>query len=237
MSFGNTFDSYLIIHAPFVSPERRPIFENNLKSVGVKEFSVVEASQIKNDDPRLKFYENKAALSLIDAFDKCICLAKKEKWQNVIIFEDDIIFRRKFQIWWEEIEDEVKQYNWDILYLYRWNIELIREPRAKTNLLPIKHTFCSHCFAVRENAYSAFQEALNYAMQKNKTADSPEVHEYLNKNKFKVLATSRNLAGQAGSVKSVISSFTREATMADMFRIRVPVLARAEHFLLKLFLI
>lgn len=54
MSFGNTFDAYCVVHAPFAAPQRRAEFEASLASVGVSNYRVVEAERVAADDPRTK---------------------------------------------------------------------------------------------------------------------------------------------------------------------------------------
>lgn len=226
MSFGDTFDGYCVVHASFAAPERRPLFEKSLREAGVNSFHVIEAPRIENNDPRLPPFNTgrhlnpNASLSLIEAFKKCICYAEENGWKNILIFEDDIVFRREFPIWWSEVEREIKSFDWEILFLYRWHKYLLKEPKSATSLVPIDSTLCTHCFAVRDSAYSTYKEALNLLAAQGFSVDSSELHHYLLSHGARVVATSRNLAGQSGLTRSVVSSLdVRENTLADMFRI------------------
>ncbi len=230
MAFGNTFDGYCVIHASFLAPARRSSFERELKSVSVDKYEVVDAEPVDHNDSRLDFYPPveyiKNKLSLIDALKKCINLAEKKQWRNVLIFEDDVIFRKQFLSWWDEIEFNVGQFNWDVLYFYRWHNELLKEPQGKTFLLPIEYTLCNHCFSIKATAYSVYQDALDFSVRNGKFADSREMREYLRKHGYKIMATSKNLAGQAGSQKSIITGEMRYFSLAQKFSIQDKNLVR-----------
>lgn len=96
MSFGTLFDGYCVIHAPFVTAERRPWFERELRRVGVDKLTIVEAPQIAPDDPRLDRYGRTAGeLSLLEAHRSALRLAIEREWRHVVVMEDDIVFVRR----------------------------------------------------------------------------------------------------------------------------------------------
>ena len=205
VSFGTMFDGYCVIHAEHCTSERREWFERELNRVGVNEYSIVVAPKIDDCDPRLtRFKENyhrkaRPRISLFEGLNKCIDIARKEKWRNVVIMEDDIIFRKRFSKWWSEVESEVADYNWDILFLYR--MQRIRvELGGPTRLIPIKQTMNTHCFVIREEWFSAYQDARSWKI--GGPSDSGKVFRKLRENHCRLVATSRNLAGQKRSFKS-----------------------------------
>lgn len=219
------FDGYCIVHAQYATAERRDWFERELRRVGVNNYTIIEPSQIEDHDERLRCFGNdnrkvRAQISLADAMKQCIDFAKSKNWKNVVIFEDDILFRKEFKTWWPEVEGEIKRYHWDILFLYRWAGELLLEPCTKTNLIPIQKTLCTHCFIVCEDFYSVYQNAIDYSLQNGLPIDTDSTFEYLNKNGCRVVATSKNLAGQRCNFRSSITAALRPNTLQEAFRVK-----------------
>ena len=212
-NFGTMFDGYCVGHAPFVSPDRKKWFEKELKRVGINNYTVIEAARVDNSDKRMEYFKHRkfkgrvrGQISCADMHKKCIDFAKRRGWKNVVLLEDDIVFRDKFEKWWPEVENEVKQYNWDILFLYRWTYPPIYEPTTKTKLVPIQKTVCLHCLVVREEFYSTYQDAIDYSLQRGLPCDADRVFNYLRKRGCRVFATNKNLAGQKGGLTSGIAA-------------------------------
>lgn len=236
MAFGNLFDGYCMIHAEHATSERRPWFEQELKRVGVDRYTVVNAPQITDDDPRVLRFRSKsskrtkrsipARISLVDARVACLNLAQRNKWRNVVIMEDDVIFRERFSIWWSEVESEVSNYNWDILFMYRGGQMNGKEmfadeikPQEKTRLIAIPGTIRTHCYVVREQHYKAYERAIKHSMSNGRSADSKSTFKYLKENSScRIVATNRPLAGQNKSFKSSI----RAASVDNWLRVDSP---------------
>ncbi len=227
MAFGDLFDGYCLIHAEHATKERRPWFEKELHRVGIDHYTVINAPQITDDDPRvLRFakLENErkkqtrsvaARISLADARIACLKFARSNKWRNVVIMEDDIIFRQEFTEWWAESESNVVEMNWDILFLYRSGIV---EHKGKTHLIRIPGTIRTHCYIVRESHYEIYERAIRNSIWKGRSVDTKTTYKFLKEHcKCKIFATSRNLAGQSAAFKSSISSATRKDTMRKVF--------------------
>jgi len=156
----------------------------------------------------------KPRVSLFEAVQKCIDIAKSKKWRNVVLIEDDIIFRENFLAQWSEVESEVSDYNWDILFLYRrtgYQIEL----GAPTRLIQIQSTPRTHCFVVSEEYFSVYQDAR--AIDVGGRRDSRKTFRYLRKNNCRIFSTSRNLAGQKGGFKSSITGRSHTDSLKDCF--------------------
>ena len=238
MAFGNLFDGYCVIHAEHATSERRPWFEQELKRVGVDRYTVVKAPIIDDDDPRVIRFAKKeserkkssrsvsARVSLADAQIACLNLARSNKWRNVVIMEDDIIFRQQFAKWWAEAEPGVAKFNWDILFLYHHCIS--SEPQGETHLYRIRGTLRTHCYVVREQHYKIYERAIRHSTWKGKTVDTSTTYNFLRINSnCRIVATSRNLAGQCAKFKSSITSKGMQDTMLAVFGVKR--LGRTQH--------
>ncbi|MFA6599598.1 MAG: glycosyltransferase family 25 protein [Candidatus Omnitrophota bacterium] len=228
MSFGHVFDGYCVIHSPHVTGNRRRHFEAELSRVDVRNYAVMEAPTIDDQDSRLLQYHRKKKLhakrmlSLSEAHIKCVELAEINGFENVVIMEDDIVFRNEFYAWWQEVEGEITQIDWDVLFLYRWGTKLLTEPTGRVTLIPITHNICMHCFVVRENIYLVYKAAIHNTIQKGHAVDSVTTLDFLRQNNVRFFATTRNLAGQAGGFSSSVFEISRVSSMEDMFRIKDP---------------
>lgn len=194
-----------MVHAPFAAPERRAQFERSLRGVGVEDFQVVEAKRVGPDDPRAHTFRSPAALSLADAIVRAIETARDAGWQSVAIFEDDVIFRRRFAARWAHIEPDVRRGDWDVLTLYRWPWRevIIERPLARTRLLPIRWTLTTHAFAIRASGFGLALQAIAECIAEGKQVDFFTGR--VTRAGGKVVATSHNLAGQTSmSGKSTI---------------------------------
>lgn len=239
MSFGIVFDGYCVIHAPFATAARRVSFEVEFQRVGVQNFVIIEAEKIDDKDKRLKNFASnestqRAILSLHDAHRKCIEYAQKKCWQSVAIFEDDIVFRDSFDQLWEEVEEEVLKCEWEVLFLYRWQSKHLKEPSKKVTLLPIDFTFCAHAYVVRSSAFDLFKESIDLAAANGKAVDDGITFQSLKSHSCRVVATSRNLAGQGmfkSSVSTLNSSLVRGSFLEDTFRIQNPKLLGRLHWM------
>lgn len=220
MSFGEMFDGYCVVHAAHYMGDRREWFEHELERVGVNRYTVVAAPKVEDDDPRVAHLKRRhrtrarPRISRFEALVKCIEIAKSEKWRNVVIMEDDIVFREQFSTWWSEVENEVSEYNWDILFLYR-RIGLQIELGAPTRLIPIRHTLRTNCFVVREAFFSVYQDARSIDILR--PCDSHEVFRCLRMNNCRMLSTSRNLSGEKGESKSSTTGHGHTDSLKDCF--------------------
>ena len=61
MAFGNLFDGYCMVHAEHATSERRPWFEKELHRVGIDNYTVINAPQYTDDDPRVLRFKKKEA--------------------------------------------------------------------------------------------------------------------------------------------------------------------------------
>ena len=225
------FDGALVIHAPRVVPERRASFERELRSIGIDRFEIVEAVETdeqlrqKYDYRRPAFQDSVRALSLLLTLHRAIDRAQSRGWDSVLLLQDDVIFRKGFAEHWRDVEQQVRKREWDLLYFYRWYFRPIREPRGKARLVPIDHTLCSHCFGMRSEVFDAYKDVLKSTIAAGEIEDSAVTFELLREKGFRILATSRNLAGQ-GDFASALSKQGGRAGLREKFQIRVPIWRR-----------
>ncbi len=220
MAFGEVFDGYCVLHAPFATAHRRPLFERELRRVGVTRFQVVEARQVSPDEPDAARFRSPAELSLLDAFVSAVRLARDSGWRSVAIFEDDIIFRRRFLARWAQVEPAVRDTAWDVLTLYRWSWQdriTIERPFARTTLVPIRWTLASHALIVSAHGYDRALAALAQCRTEGKASDFFVAR--LTRAGGRLMATSHNLAGQMSPVSGSTIQFggTRQPSFGYSF--------------------
>lgn len=222
------FDGALVIHAPRVVPERRASFERELRGIGVDRFEIVEAVET---DERLRaqygyrrpaFQDSVRALSLLLTLHRAIEEAQDRGWDSVLLLQDDVIFRKNFDVHWHEAKDQALRHEWDLLYFYRWHVRPIRESKGATRLVPIEHTLCSHCLGMRSDVFESYKEVLNATIAAGEIEDSTATFELLREREFRIFATSKNLAGQ-GDFASALSKESGRAGLLEKFRVRVPL--------------
>lgn len=212
MAFGTAFDGYLLLHAPFATAERLPVVARELARVGVERFEIVEAKPVPDDDPRLpRYFGRKARISLLDVKRAAIERAAERGWASVAVFEDDVVFRDDFAALWAEVEAEVREADWGVLTLHRaarGAAPLVKEPRGRTRLMPQIHNISAQFCAFRAPAYAP---AL-LAMGRCEEVGFPSDFFYgiaTKKHGVRLMATSRNLAGQRGGVASTVQIRSR----------------------------
>jgi hypothetical protein len=220
VSFGQLFDAYCVIHAPFATAERRPWFEAELSRVGVDRITIVEATQVAPDDARLGAYRRSPGeLSNLEAMRTALCRAREAGWRHVVVMEDDVTFRRDCRTLWQQVEPAVTRWDWDVLNLYRQPADgqlLVVEPPGPTALVPMTDSLCNFCTVFRDTAYEAVLASLDYCFAQAWPSDF--YYGYATR-KFgvRLVGTSRNLAGQA-SFRSSLQGFSRGATFYAQFR-------------------
>jgi hypothetical protein len=222
MAFANCFDGFVVIHAAFIHPQRRPHFECELKRVGIHEFSVIKTRSVTDADVRLSNYSFGAngLLSLIDGFLSSIKLAESSRWKSIVIMEDDIVFRHDFSRHWSSIEAELSRFDWGVLTLHRASPDgklLVREPIFGTRLIPLQNNIRTHCVIVRSAFYRAFAESLQACIERGWPSDFfYGIFSYWNPHNL--FATNRNLTGQCGSMVSSLSGNIRKNNRYSVFQ-------------------
>lgn len=82
--------------------------------------------------------------------------AKSQNLSNVLIMEDDVIFRPRFRELWSEIVSKLDSLTYDIFFGYNWwNTQ--GNPKS-LNILRIQTTLCTHFWVIHSRFYDAFIE-------------------------------------------------------------------------------
>ena len=207
MAFSNVFGGYFVIHSETLNPERAEKFTSELKRVGIEKFKLICPLEISEYDPRLKHFGvgGHKLLSLIDCFQRAVEIARKNSLHSIVIFEDDIKFRKGFDAYWAELEPLLEQCDWDIIALHRTKTDssgvIIENLFRKIEFVQIKHNTLTHCVVLRASAYDKFYEALEYCIHMGYPADffyGVFTYDGLGK----IFATTKNITGQSGGFAS-----------------------------------
>ena len=207
MAFFNSFSGYFVIHSPLLNPERAEYFPAELSRVGVHAFEKISPLVLEKDDPRLAAYgsDGYKLVSLIDCFQRAIEIAESRSLESIVVFEDDIKFRQNFEQLWSQVESKVYSTDWDILVLHRARTDagdfIIESKRQAADLIKIKYNMRAHCVILRQRAYAKFRRALAYCIVKGYPADF-FYGVYAHENDGAIYATTKNLTGQKGALKS-----------------------------------
>jgi len=121
---------------------------------------------------------------------KCLEMAKANGWKSVLIFEDDVEFKKfadvLFNEWWKEVPD-----NWDMLFLggnhFGHRSELKKNPQIvkySDHLYRTYYTITTHAIAVKHTMYDYMLERLR-KLKKEIDREYAEAQEYFNVYTFK----------------------------------------------------
>jgi hypothetical protein len=80
--------------------------------------------------------------------------AKRECLSNVLIMEDDVIFRENFSDLWSRISPTLGTLSYDIFFGYNW--WNTRGDMKSLRLARIKETVCTHFWAIQSRFYDTF---------------------------------------------------------------------------------
>ena len=210
MSFGSIFDKYLVIHSPKLNSERLAPLKKEFDRVGIQNFELISPASADN-----------RMLSLSLTHRLCQKKAKDAGCQTAVIFEDDVVFRKDFLNFWKEVEEEVLATPWDVLFFYRWYGKRIKESSEKVTLLNLHSTWCLHAYALNRRGMDGLTDAMA-TMAGSFAVDNPYLFELLREKGLRVMATSKNLAGQRGGIMSTITGDIRDRYIEDEFRIINP---------------
>src|SRR5262245_59044054 len=166
----------------------------------------MSTSGADGDPPLAPYGRNDHRLvSLIEAFERAIVIASERRLQSVVIFKDDIKFAQTSRS-----------------YGARWNARFCSPPGTSSystasrptpanplssahgprqTLYRIMHNTCAHCVIIKSHAYSRFAGSLAYCAKMGYPADF-FYGAITHGGRSIVLATTRNLTGQRGSLVS-----------------------------------
>lgn len=87
-----------------------------------------------------------------------VSLARERRYKNVLIFEDDVVFRPDFLKRWGQVSLQVGRLEYDLLYFYDWQSE--QAPSA-THLVRISGTLCTHAYCVSARYYDSYLDTMD----------------------------------------------------------------------------
>lgn len=94
---------------------------------------------------------------------RCLQIARKNKWDMVAIFEDDVVFIDP-----EKMIEKVNKYqnhNWDVLMM---GARVQKGDLVKDDLIRVRRTYCMHAYIVRSKYYSRLISNLQGGLAKKK---------------------------------------------------------------------
>lgn len=147
----------------------------------------------------------------VESHLKAIKLARYRGYRNVLIFEDDIIFRSGFSYYWDQVTDDVHSTDYDLFYFYRWR-EAGRNNGAIT-VVPIAGTLCAHAYAVNGYFFDQFIRIVEDSLDSGNGLPIDRVFSSANARLF---ALSYNLIGQDAGI-STITGNVKEIRFEDRF--------------------
>ncbi len=223
MSFGRFCDGYIALHAPHLSPERLPLLKAELCRIGVDNCILKTPDTVSEEELLQSKYDRVPVLSVLKSLIRCIEHAKQEGWQRFAFLEDDVCFRRNFQLLWAELEPSVSNNDWGMLTLFRWPTVageyIVRESFFEcTKAIPFRHNICGHAILFQRHFYDSVLHALNLCIGNGWPADF--MYGILTELHYgEVIAANKNLAGQRGGLASTIQApYSRKHSHYATFR-------------------
>jgi GR25 family glycosyltransferase involved in LPS biosynthesis len=136
--------------------DRKEMFENQLKKVGLIDW-VERCEAIDKDDVGESVAPSKSEIACGSSHRNIIEIAKKNNFENVLIFEDDAAFLDNFQEIISNSLQQIKDIDWDLFYLscrlFDSKLDFLSE-----NIIKIKSCYCTHAYCVNQKAYDRYLE-------------------------------------------------------------------------------
>lgn len=142
--------------------EKKKLCEIELKKIGI------------SNPNRFNAIENKIGLiGCVLSHIKCIEIAKKQKWNYVFIFEDDVLFIDNEKV--KLMINKYIDYDYDVLYIGSKVINN-RYSIINNDLIQIKKAHCTHAYIIKEHYYDKILNNLYEGLEKKKKY--PNNHDY-----------------------------------------------------------
>lgn len=157
--------------------DRKDRLESTIKECKSVNLPFRKVSAIKGEDLDVKIiprslddimYWNKNSYALLLTTIWIIEDARKNKYNNILILEDDIGFRYNGDIVNKIVDDNIKyiKKDWQMILFGSQNIA---EPiMINDNIGIARYSYCCHCYAINSNVYDYYLHCLN---KKNKPID------------------------------------------------------------------
>jgi GR25 family glycosyltransferase involved in LPS biosynthesis len=136
--------------------DRKDAFEKQLKKNGLIDW-VERYEAVDKDDVIESVTPSKGEIACGTSHKTIIEIAKKNNFENVLIFEDDATFLDNFQDVINNAIQQIKNIDWDLFYLscrlFDSEIDFLSE-----NLIKINSCYCTHAYCVNRKAYDKYLE-------------------------------------------------------------------------------
>lgn len=151
-----------------IRPERRSLFEKRTSEIGVSvpRFSAVYVDQEKLPEKLKKYDRSHFKVGCTLSHQAIVKTAKENKWENVLIFEDDCVFLPDFVSKMEGYVNELRNTSWDLFYMGGEPNVLCLPLTDNLRLCPPNGgIYGTHAYAVNQSLYNkvlelnAFQES------------------------------------------------------------------------------
>lgn len=188
----NCFDHALLINAD-EHPARYMAAQDSLKQVGIV------AERLAAVMPNNKgHYSSVGKRGCVESHYKAVISARDAGYKNILILEDDVVFRDGFLNYWDSIYPQLQLIDYDIFYFYQWQ----QAGRTADNLriIPIAHTLCTHAYAVSSKFYQRYLDVFDH--ETTIGADSAADRRFTSAN-ARLYAPTFNLIGQSANISSI----------------------------------
>lgn len=130
------------------------------KNIKHKKFTGISGETITNINENVKIRFTKGAIGLLKTTEKIIKEAKKNKYEKILIFEDDIFFDPNAEFY---IENGMKWLpnDFDLFFL---GIKHNKSPeKYKPELVKVNDGYCCHAYAINSTIYDTLLDKIkNY---------------------------------------------------------------------------
>ena len=182
------FDGAFVINADD-QPERLSKVSLELARVGIP---FERHSAITNARPSSLLRASEVSLTLSHC--AIVNMARERRYKNVLILEDDVVFRPDFLEQWKRVSSQVGRLEYDLLYFYDWHAEQLP---SEPHLARIIGTLCTHAYCVSARYYDSFLDTLDRYQQ---LAAIDQMLLRVDAEKWAIVP---NLIGQEGGISSI----------------------------------
>jgi GR25 family glycosyltransferase involved in LPS biosynthesis len=129
-------------------PERKKIVKESLDSMGLTKYVKIFPGVVVN-----------GGQSLVDRVDGCTLahielykMAKRENLSHICIFEDDIMFDKRFNEYLPVVKNFIDTNKWNLFY-FGGNHGGRTTPTDNPNVVKCKSILCTHAYMIHSNCY------------------------------------------------------------------------------------
>jgi GR25 family glycosyltransferase involved in LPS biosynthesis len=192
-----TFDHAFVLNLD-IDKDRYTLVDARLRAIGI----VAERIPCKVPSEKGGF-KSKGIRGCTESHEKAVKLAKERGYKNILIFEDDVIFRNNFLKLWEPLKARLSTLNYDLFYFYDWGRRDSRKRviinklfewtkrQQNIDIISIDSTLCNHAYAVNSPFYDKMLDIFAENEMIGKVIDR-----LFDSTNARIYVPSYNLAGQ-----------------------------------------